>query len=396
MHIHPRKAFLQYQAQTSRNPMALHVVKAEGNYLFDENGKRYLDLIAGISVCNVGHQHPSVVSAVIEQAQAFMHVMVYGETVQTPQSMYAAALASHLPESLSCCYFVNSGAEAIDGAMKLAKRVTGRTDFVAQKDAYHGSSQGPLSLMSNEYYSQAFRPLLPSVHFIEQNDIEALDSLPWDRIAGVVVETIQAERGTQIGDLNYLKALRQKCTEHCALLIFDEIQTGMGRTGTLFSYEQFDVIPDVLVLGKALGGGMPMGAFLASRPLMNTLSNNPILGHITTFGGHPVACAAGHAAFNVLLDQKLMDTVSSKSNLFKELLIHPQIKQVHGMGLLLAVELDSFDIVNGCIQHMLDQNLFSDWFLYAPHCLRICPPLTITNQEIELACTSILQILDKL
>ena len=376
--------------------MALHVVKAEGNYLFDENGKRYLDLIAGISVCNVGHQHPFVVSAVIEQAQAFMHVMVYGETVQTPQSMYAAALASHLPESLSCCYFVNSGAEAIDGAMKLAKRVTGRTDFVAQKDAYHGSSQGPLSLMSNEYYSQAFRPLLPSVHFIEQNDIEALDSLPWDRIAGVVVETIQAERGTQIGDLNYLKALRQKCTQHCALLIFDEIQTGMGRTGTLFSYEQFDVIPDVLVLGKALGGGMPMGAFLASRPLMNTLSNNPILGHITTFGGHPVACAAGHAAFNVLLDQKLMDTVSSKSNLFKELLIHPKIKQVHGMGLLLAVELDSFDIVNGCIQHMLDQNLFSDWFLYAPHCLRICPPLTITNQEIELACTSILQILDKL
>ena len=396
MHIHPRKAFLQYQAQTSPNPMALHVVKAEGNYLFDENGKRYLDLIAGISVCNVGHQHPSVVSAVIEQAQAFMHVMVYGETVQTPQSMYAAALASHLPESLSCCYFVNSGAEAIDGAMKLAKRVTGRTDFVAQKDAYHGSSQGPLSLMSNEYYSQAFRPLLPSVHFVDQNDIEALDSLPWDRIAGVVVETIQAERGTQIGDLNYLKALRQKCTQHCALLIFDEIQTGMGRTGTLFSYEQFDVIPDVLVLGKALGGGMPMGAFLASRPLMNTLSNNPILGHITTFGGHPVACAAGHAAFNVLLDQKLMDTVSSKSNLFKELLIHPQIKQVHGMGLLLAVELDSFDIVNGCIQHMLDQNLFADWFLYAPHCLRICPPLTITNQEIELACTSILQILDKL
>ena len=221
MHIHPRKAFLQHQAQTSPNPMALHVVKAEGNYLFDENGKRYLDLIAGISVCNVGHQHPSVVSAVIEQAQAYMHVMVYGETVQTPQSMYAAALASHLPESLSCCYFVNSGAEAIDGAMKLAKRVTGRTDFVAQKDAYHGSSQGPLSLISNEYYSQAFRPLLPSVHFIGQNDIEALDSLPWDKIAGVVVETIQAERGVKLANVEYLQAVRQKCTEHCALLIFD-------------------------------------------------------------------------------------------------------------------------------------------------------------------------------
>jgi len=396
MHIHPRKAFLHYQAQTSPNPMALHVVKAEGNYLFDENGKKYLDLIAGISVCNVGHQHPSVVSAVIEQAQAFMHVMVYGETVQTPQSMYAAALASHLPESLSCCYFVNSGAEAIDGAMKLAKRVSGRTDFVAQKDAYHGSSQGPLSLMSNEYYSQAFRPLLPSVHFIAQNDIEALDSLPWDKIAGVVVETIQAERGVKLANVEYLQAVRQKCTEHCALLIFDEIQTGMGRTGSLFSFQQYDVIPDVLVLGKALGGGMPMGAFLASRPLMNTLSDNPILGHITTFGGHPVACAAGHAAFNVLLEEKLMDTVSSKSELFKELLIHPKIKQVHGMGLLLAVELDSFDIVNACIQQMLDQNLFADWFLYAPHCLRICPPLTITNQEIAFACTSILQILDKL
>ena len=396
MHIHPRKAFLQYQAQTSPNPMALHVVKAEGNYLFDENGKRYLDLIAGISVCNVGHQHPSVVSAVIEQAQAFMHVMVYGETVQTPQSMYAAALASHLPESLSCCYFVNSGAEAIDGAMKLAKRVTGRTDFVAQKDAYHGSSQGPLSLMSNEYYSQAFRPLLPSVHFVDQNDIEALDLLPWNKIAGVVVETIQAERGVKLAKVEYLKALRQKCTDHCALLIFDEIQTGMGRTGSLFSFEQYDVIPDVLVLGKALGGGMPMGAFLASRPLMNTLSNNPILGHITTFGGHPVACAAGHAAFNVLLDEKLMDTVSSKSELFKELLIHPQIKQVHGMGLLLAVELDSFDTVNACIQQMLDQNLFADWFLYAPHCLRICPPLTITNQEIQYACMSILQILEEM
>jgi acetylornithine/N-succinyldiaminopimelate aminotransferase len=396
MHIHPRQAFLQYQAQTSPNPMALHVVKAEGNYLFDENGKKYLDLIAGISVCNIGHQHPLVVDAVIQQAQSFMHVMVYGETVQTPQSMYAAALASHLPESLSCCYFVNSGAEAIDGAMKLAKRVTGRTDFVAQKDAYHGSSQGPLSLMSNEYYSQAFRPLLPSVHFIAQNDIEALDSLPWDKIAGVVVETIQAERGVKLANLEYLQAVRQKCTEHCALLIFDEIQTGMGRTGSLFSFQQYDVIPDVLVLGKALGGGMPMGAFLASRPIMNTLSDNPILGHITTFGGHPVACAAGHAAFNVLLEEKLMNTVSSKSELFKQLLIHPKIKQVHGMGLLLAVELDSFDIVNACIQQMLDQNLFADWFLYAPHCLRICPPLTITNQEIELACTSILQILDKL
>lgn len=396
MHIHPRQAFLQYQAQTSPNPMALHVVKAEGNYLFDENGKKYLDLIAGISVCNIGHQHPKVVDAVIQQAQSFMHVMVYGETVQTPQSMYAAALAAHLPESLSCCYFVNSGAEAIDGAMKLAKRVTGKTDFVAQKDAYHGSSQGPLSLMSSEYYSLAFRPLLPSVHFIDQNDVQALDSLPWDKIAGVVVETIQAERGVRMADVVYLQALRQKCTEHCALLIFDEIQTGMGRTGSLFSFEGYKVIPDVLVLGKALGGGMPMGAFLASRPIMNSLSNNPILGHITTFGGHPVACAAGHAAFYVLLEEKLIDSVDAKSHFFKELLSHPRILKVNGTGLLLAIELDSFQTVNHCIQQMLKKGLFADWFLYAPHCIRICPPLTITMQEIQFACTSILQILDEM
>jgi acetylornithine/succinyldiaminopimelate/putrescine aminotransferase len=396
MHIHPRQAFLQHLAQTSPNPMALHVVRAQGNYLYDESGNEYLDLIAGISVCNIGHQHPSVVQAVIDQAQSFMHVMVYGETVQTPQSMYATSLVSHLPDSLSCCYFVNSGAEAIDGAMKLAKRATGKTDFVAQTDAYHGSTQGPLSLMSNEYYSQAFRPLLPSVHFIEQNDIKALDSLPWDRIAGVVVETIQAERGAKLANADYLLALRQKCTEHCALLIFDEIQTGMGRTGTLFSFEQLGVVPDVLVLGKALGGGMPMGAFLASRPIMNTLSNNPILGHITTFGGHPVACAAGHAALQVLLEENLIDSVSSKSHLFKKLLKHPKIHQVHGVGLLLAVELDSFDIVNACIQKMLQRNLFADWFLYAPNCLRICPPLTITNQEIERACSLILQILDEI
>ena len=394
--MHPRKAFLQHLAQTSPNPMALHVVKAQGNYLYDDSGKAYLDLIAGISVCNVGHQHPSVVQAVVDQAQSFMHVMVYGETIQTPQNAYAASLTSHLPESLSCCYFVNSGAEAIDGAMKLAKRATGKTNFVAQTNAYHGSTQGPLSLMSNEYYSQAFRPLLPSVHFIDQNDMDAIESLPWEKIAGVVVETIQAERGGKQANVEYLQALRQKCTEHCALLIFDEIQTGMGRTGSLFSFEAYGVIPDVLVLGKALGGGMPMGAFLASRPLMNTLSNHPILGHITTFGGHPVACAAGHAAFQVLLEEKLIDTVSAKSDHFRKFLKHPKIKSVHGMGLLLAVELDSFETVNTCIQKMLQKNLFADWFLYAPHCLRICPPLTITIEEIERACLSILQILEEI
>jgi acetylornithine/succinyldiaminopimelate/putrescine aminotransferase len=293
MHAFARQTFLENMAQTSPSPLALHIVRAEGNYLFDVDGNKYLDLIAGISVCNIGHQHPEVVSAVQQQAADFMHVMVYGETVQTPQSRYAKQLVEVLPESLNCCYFVNSGAEAIDGAMKLAKRVTRKTDFVALEDAYHGSTQGPLSLMSNEYYSQAYRPLLPSVHFVKQNDIKSLNEIPWGKVAGVVVELVQAERGDQITHPTFLKSLREKCDAHCCLLIFDEIQTGFGRTGSLFAFQEVGVVPDVLVLGKALGGGMPMGAFIASKMLMSSLSDRPILGHITTFGGHPVAGGGG-------------------------------------------------------------------------------------------------------
>jgi acetylornithine/succinyldiaminopimelate/putrescine aminotransferase len=392
MHIHPRQAFLSHMAQTSPNPMAIHITRASGNYLYDASGKKYLDLIAGISVCNVGHQHPKVVEAVQKQAAEFMHVMVYGETVQTPQSNYACALVSKLPENLDCCYFVNSGGEAIDGAMKLAKRVTGKSDFVALTNAYHGSSQGPLSLMSNDYYSQAYRPLLPSVHFVDQNDIESLNAIPWSRVAAVVVEVIQAERGVQPCDVAFLQALRRKCDEHCALLVFDEIQTGFGRTGSLFAFQQVGVVPDVLVLGKALGGGMPMGGFIASKPLMSQLSYNPILGHITTFGGHPVVCAAGEAAFDVLLSEISMDDVLKKGELFKKGLKHPMVKNIHGTGLMLAVELDSFELVQNCIQKMLERGLFSDWFLYAPNCLRLAPPLTITEEEIQWACEAIVEV----
>ena len=376
--------------------MAIHIVKAEGNYLFDANGKSYLDLIAGISVCNVGHQHPAVVAAVQKQAAEFMHVMVYGETVQTPQSNYAAELVSHLPSNLDCCYFVNSGGEAIDGAMKLAKRVTGKTDFVALTDAYHGSSQGPLSLMSNEYYSQAYRPLLPSVHFVDQNNVAGLDEIPWNKVAGVVVEVIQAERGVKGTSSDFLTALRKRCDEHCALLIFDEIQTGFGRTGSLFAFETAGVIPDVLVLGKALGGGMPMGAFISSRKLMGLLSYDPILGHITTFGGHPVVCAAGHAAFDVLLNEISLQQVIKKGELFKTQLKHPCVKSIHGVGLMLAVELDSFDVVQQVIQKMLERGLFSDWFLYASNCLRLSPPLTISEAEINIACEGIVEVLEEL
>ncbi|MFM2424770.1 MAG: hypothetical protein RL747_314 [Bacteroidota bacterium] len=383
-------------AQTSPNPLALHVVRAEGNYLFDVHGNRYLDLIAGISVCNIGHQHPNVVEAVKAQAEKFMHVMVYGETIQTPQSTYAKRLIEQLPSTLNCCYFVNSGAEAIDGAMKLAKRVTGKTDFVALTDAYHGSTQGPLSLMSNEYYSQAFRPLLPSVHFVKQNDLEALSFIPWNQVSAVVVELIQAERGAQKTEEAFLKALRSLCDQHCTLLVFDEIQTGFGRTGHLFAFEKYGVIPDVLVLGKALGGGMPMGAFIADRKLMNQLSDQPILGHITTFGGHPIVAAAGNAAFDVLLTDQLVETVKSKEALFRSLLQHPEIKAVHGEGLLLAVELESFDTVQQTIQQMLAKGLFSDWFLFAPNCLRIAPPLTISMEEIQWACDQILDVLSEL
>jgi len=382
-------------AQTSPNPLALHVVRAEGNYLFDVDGNKYLDLIAGISVCNIGHQHPEVVRAVQAQAAEFMHVMVYGETVQTPQSNYARELIECLPQSLNCCYFVNSGAEAIDGAMKLAKRVTGKTDFVALTDAYHGSTQGPLSLMSNEYYSQAYRPLLPSVHFINQNDIDSIEHLPWEQIAGVVVEVVQAERGDQLSNVAFLQALRKKCDDHCCLLIFDEIQTGFGRTGTLFAFEQTGVVPDVLVLGKALGGGMPMGAFVADRALMLTLSNQPILGHITTFGGHPVVAAAGSAALSVLKSENLIASVFSKEQMFRDRLKHPRIKAIHGKGLMLAVELENFDSVQLCIQKMLNKGLFSDWFLFAPHCLRLSPPLTITIAEIEEACRKIVEALQE-
>lgn len=396
MQSNPKSQFFQYLAQTSPEPMALEIASASGNYLIDANGKKYLDLIAGISVCNIGHQHPQVISAIEKQLHKHLHVMVYGETVQSSQSEYGEALIKQLPESMNNVYFTNSGAEAIDAAMKLAKRVTGKFGFLAQFDSYHGSTQAPLSLMSDPYFTDPFKPLLGQVYFIKQNDIEALKEVPWSSIAAVVIEVVQAERGTQVPDLEYLKQLRDYCDRHCVLLVFDEIQTGFGRTGEYFAFQHFQIIPDVLVLGKALGGGLPMGAVIAGKHLMQQFSYAPVLGHITTFGGHPLSAAAGLAALQVLQKEINLEEVKSKGLLFKQLLTHPTIQSIDGIGLLLSVKLDSQTSVLKLIQALLNQGVFTDWFLFASDRFRICPPLSISVSEIESCCAIIREELNNI
>jgi len=375
--------------------MALEIASAKGNYLYDNTGKAYLDLIAGISVCNIGHQHPRVIAAIEEQLHKHLHVMVYGEVVQSKQSEYGQSLISILPESLNNVYFTNSGAEAIDAAMKLAKRVTGKFGFVAQTQAYHGSTQGPISLMSDAYFTDPYKPLLGSVYFINQNDTSSLANIPWKKIAGVVVEIIQAEKGTTQANVGFLAALRALCDEHCVLLIFDEIQTGFGRTGALFAFQQYQIVPDVLVLGKALGGGLPMGAMIAGKHLMQQFSYNPVLGHITTFGGHPVIAAAALAGINELERMKLMSFIPEKENLYRRNLIYPAIEKISGKELMLAVQLDSFENNLKVIQYCMEAGLITDWFLFANNKIRIAPPLTITNEEILHACSIIVESINK-
>ncbi len=387
-----RALFLQHVAQTSPAPLALEIVKAEGCRMWDVQGKEYLDLIGGISVCNTGHCHPRVVEAVREQASKFMHLMVYGELVQSPQVKYARALAENLPPQLQSVYFTNSGTEATEGAMKLAKRYTGRTEIIAFKESYHGSTQGALSVMGDEYWRNAYRPLLPGIWHENYNDFGALDRIN-PQTAMVILEPVQAEKGVRKPSPEWIIALREKCSRMGALMVLDEIQTGFGRTGTLWAFEQYGIVPDILLLGKALGGGMPLGAFIASQDIMRALTADPVLGHITTFGGHPVSCAAGLASFQVLRDEGLMDSVQQKASLFQEKLVHPKIRAVRSAGLLIALEFSSFEenkqIIDACIQ----KGIFTDWFLFAPHCLRLAPPLTITMEEIEHAVDHILSIL---
>ena len=380
--MNQRELFLKLIAQTSPSPIGLEIVKAEGAMLFDAAGKGYIDLIGGISVANIGHRHPKVIAAIQKQLDAYLHIMVYGEFVETPQVLYAKLLTDHLPPSLNSVYFTNSGAEAVEGAMKLAKRVNNRTRIIAFNKSYHGSTQGALSVIGDEYWRNAFRPLLPDILHLEYNSFESLEEIT-QQTSCVIAETIQAEAGIIVPSKEWIQALRGKCTATETLLILDEVQTGFGRTGKLWGFEHFDIIPDILLLGKALGGGMPLGAFIADRQLMQALTDSPVLGHITTFGGHPVCCAAGMAAMNVLLEEGLLNRVQNKGELFKSIPAHCKIKSVRSFGLWLAIEFDSFETNKKVIDHCIQQGVLTDWFLFAPQCLRISPPLTISEEEIK-------------
>jgi len=385
-----RQLFLQHNAQTSPEPLMLEFVRAKGVYIYDSKEKKHLDLIAGIGVSNVGHCHPAVVKAIQEQAETYMHLMVYGEYVQTPQVNFAKALADILPESLSCTYFLNSGTEAVEGAMKLAKRYTGRKGFIACKNAYHGSTQGAESLMESDFYSSGYGPFLPNVSFIEHNNIADLEKITAE-IAAVFIEPIQGEAGIRVADLKYMQALKAKCVETGALLIFDEIQSGFGRSGKMFAFEHYNIVPDVLLLAKGIGGGMPIGAFISSLEIMSVLSHNPILGHMTTFGGHPVCCAAGLATLRTLVDHEIVEEVEEKGQLFKQLLKHHAIKEIRGKGLMLAVEFENFEVNKKIIDACILDGVLSDWFLHCNNSMRIAPPLIITKKEIEEACQIILK-----
>jgi acetylornithine/N-succinyldiaminopimelate aminotransferase len=389
-----RQLFLKHNAQTSTTPLLLEFVKAKGIYMYDAAGKKYMDLIAGIGVSNVGHCHPTVVEAVKKQAETYMHLMVYGEFVQSPQVNLAKALASVLPTNLDCTYFVNSGSEALEGAMKLAKRYTNRTELIACKNSYHGSTQGALSLMGNEEFKQAYRPLLPDIQFIEFNNEQDLEKIT-NKTAAVFIETIQGEAGIRVPDASYLIALRKKCDETGTLLVFDEIQCGFGRTGKMFGFEHFGVVPDVLLLAKGIGGGMPIGAFISSSQIMSVLTQNPILGHITTFGGHPVSCAAGLATLNAIIEEDLVKDVEKKGELFKQLLKHSAIKEVRGKGLMLAAEFESYEILKQIIDGCIEDGIVTDWFLHCSNSMRIAPPLIITEDEIRSACAIILKNVEK-
>jgi acetylornithine/succinyldiaminopimelate/putrescine aminotransferase len=391
--LNQRELFLRHVAQTSPTPLALEIVKAEGCTLYGADGKEYIDLIGGVSVANIGHRHPKVIEAIQKQLDAYLHIMVYGEFIESPQVQYAKLLTDHLPATLNSVYFTNSGAEAVEGAMKLAKRVTGGIQIIAFNNSYHGSTQGALSLMGDEYWRNAFRPLLPDVLHLEYNSFESLKEIR-HHTACVVAETVQAEAGIIVPSKEWMQALRKKCTETGTLLILDEIQAGFGRTGKLWGFEHFDIVPDILLLGKALGGGMPLGAFIADKKLMDAFTNNPVLGHITTFGGHPVCCAAGMAALKALLDEGWIDTVKQKEELFKSLLVHPKIKAVRSFGLWMAVEFDSFETNKKVIDACIANGVLTDWFLFASDCLRISPPLVISEEQVKRSCEFIVEACD--
>jgi acetylornithine/N-succinyldiaminopimelate aminotransferase len=388
-----RQLFLRHLGQTSSAPMMLEIVRAEGVFMFGPDGEKYLDLISGVSVSNTGHCHPKVVEAVKSQVDSYMHLMVYGEIIQSPQVKYSERLAEILPPALDTCYFVNSGSEAVEGALKLAKRYTGRSRIISFRNSYHGSTHGALSIQGSELYKNAFRPLLPDTYLVDFNGEMSVEAIG-NKTACVIIEPIQGEAGVIFPENDFLEKIRNKCNSTGTLLIFDEIQTGFGRTGHMFAIDRFGIVPDILVLAKALGGGMPLGAFISSNEIMTALVSDPPLGHITTFGGHPVCCAAGLASLNVLIEENLIETCISKSALFRKELIHPLISEVRGEGLLLAIQLIDHKYVHYAITHASVYGLILDYFLFCKNAFRIAPPLTISPDEIIIACDKLKNLLD--
>ena len=389
-----RQLFLEHVGQTSDNPMMLEVERAEGIYLYGRDGKRWIDLISGVSVSAVGHGNRQVIDAICSQAQDYLHLMVYGEAVESPQVRYAQRIASLLPDPLDTVYFVNSGSEAVEGALKLAKRYTGRTEIIYYKNAYHGSTHGSLSVMGGEEYRNAYRPLLPDTRQIRFNEPADLRYVT-PRTACVIIEPVQGVGGIFPADRDYLQALRDRCDQTGTLLIYDEIQTGLGRTGTLYFFQQYGIVPDILCTAKAFGGGMPLGAFIASNRIMSVLKTNPVLGHITTFGGHPVCCAAGLAALEYILSERLTEQADAKGALYESLLAgHPLVREIRRTGLLLGVEFGDSELTARIVLRAIDRGLMTEWFLFHDTAMRIAPPLTITDAEIRESCEILLEVLN--
>ena len=390
-----KEDFFKYQAQTTNNPISLEILKASGSYIYDTNNNKYLDFVAGVSASNLGHNNKKIKKAVLKQINLYWHVMVYGEFIQKPTVKLCKLLSQNLPKLLSNTYLTNSGTEAIEAAMKLAKRVTGKSELIAAKNGYHGNTQGAMSIMGFEERKRAYRPLIPDIKFIEFNNIENI-SIITNKTAGVIVETIQGGAGFILPEKNYLKKLKQKCDEVGALLILDEIQPGIGRTGKLFAFEHFDVIPDILVYGKGLGGGFPIGALTTTKKYMALFKQNPILGHITTFGGHPVIAAAAHSNLKETLSSNIMSKVEEKENLIRRILKHKLIIEIRGKGLMLALILKKPDLTKKLVEGCLDNGLILFYLLFEPKAVRITPPLTISENEIKKGCKIILSELDKI
>lgn len=385
--------FLNHLAQTTPSPFLLSIDRAEGIYLYSPEGKRYTDLISGVGVSNLGHGHPKIVAAIKQQVDKHLHVMVYGEYIQSASNRLAEKLTTLLPANLNCCYFTNSGTEANEGALKLAKRFTGRTEIISFEKSYHGSTHGSLSVSGNEVKKNAFRPLLPDVRFIRFNNADDLEHIS-TRTACVIMETIQGDAGVRIPSKKYMQALRQKCTDTGALLILDEIQCGMGRTGTLFAFEQFDIVPDIFTVAKAFGGGLPIGSFISSKEIMHCLTHDPMLGHITTFGGNPVCCAAALATLEVIEEENILADVEAKGKLFEALLVHPKIKEIRRIGLMCAIDFETEAEVASIVSNALSMGIICFWFLSHPNSFRIAPPLIITEHEIRESCALILKAIE--